>query len=93
MGKGLHKVFKDVVNDISQALPISGESGSEVSYFVPEPRNFSKVTRLSEYISKPWLKATLKEIKDLIKNLTFLVDEPEKDEPVTPFMDVYKAKL
>ena len=22
LGKGLHKVFKDVVNDISQALPI-----------------------------------------------------------------------
>ena len=28
MGKGLHKVFKAVVNDISQALPNLGESGS-----------------------------------------------------------------
>ena len=33
--KGLHKVFKDVVNDISQALSILGEFDSEVSYFVP----------------------------------------------------------
>ena len=34
MGKGLHKVFKDVVNEISQILPILGESVSEVSYFI-----------------------------------------------------------
>ena len=47
MGKGLNKVFKVVVNNISQALPILGESGSEVSYFIPEPTNFAEVTRLS----------------------------------------------
>ena len=29
MGKGLHKVFKAAVNDISQALTILGESGSD----------------------------------------------------------------
>ena len=40
MGKGLHKVFKAVVNELSQALPILGESGSEVYYFILEPRNF-----------------------------------------------------
>ena len=34
MGKGSHKVFKAVVNDISEVLPILGESGSEVSYFI-----------------------------------------------------------
>ena len=28
MGKGLNKLFKALVNDISQALPILGESGS-----------------------------------------------------------------
>ena len=50
MGKGLHKVFKDVVNNIFQAVPILGESGSEVSYFIPQSINFSKVTRLSEGI-------------------------------------------
>ena len=34
IGKVLHKVFKAVVNDISQVLPILGESGSEVSYLI-----------------------------------------------------------
>ena len=60
MGKGLHKVFKTVVKDISQDLPPLVESGSDVSNFIPELRNFAEVTRLSDDINKPWLKATIK---------------------------------
>ena len=37
MGKGLQKLFKTVVKDIYQELTPLGESGSEVSYFIPEP--------------------------------------------------------
>ena len=48
---------------------------------------------LSEYIKKYWLKANLKEIKNLINNQTFLVHDPEKGDPVTPWMDIYKAKI
>ena len=62
MGKGLHKVYNTVVKDISQDLPPLGGSGSEDSYFIPEPRNFFEVTRLSYYIKKPWLNATQKKI-------------------------------
>ena len=61
MGKGLHKVFKTVVKAISQDLPPLGESGSEVSYFIPEPRNFAEVTKLSDDIKKPWLKESQKD--------------------------------
>ena len=68
MGKGLHKVFITIVKEILQELENLGESGSEVSHFIPEPRNFYEVTKLSENIRKPWLKATLKEIKNLINN-------------------------
>ena len=60
IGKGLHKVFSTIVKDISQELTNLGESGSEVSHFIPEPRNFAEVTKLSENIRKPWLKETLK---------------------------------
>ena len=67
------------------------ESGSEVSHFIPEPRKFSEVKKLSENIRKPWLKATLKEINNLINNQTFMIEEPKYGEPVTPCMDVYKA--
>ena len=92
-GKGLHKAFSTIVSDISQELTNLGESGSYVSHFIPEPRNFSEVTKLSENIRKPWLKATLKEIKNLINNQTFLIEDPKDGETVTLCMDVYKAKI
>ena len=90
MGKVLQKEFKTVVKKILQDIPSLGESGSEVSHFIPEPRNFSELTKLSDDIKKPWLKATLNEIKNLINNQTFIVEDPEKDEPVTRCIDVYK---
>ena len=37
------------------------------------------------------MKATLKEIKNLINNQTFLIEDPTDGETVTPCMDVYKA--
>ena len=75
MGKGLHKVFSNIVKEISQELANLGESGSEVSHLIPEPRNFAEVKKLSENIRKPLLKATLKEIKNLINNQTFLIED------------------
>ena len=93
MGKGLHKLFSTVVKEISQELTALGESGSEVSHFIPESRNFSEVTKLSENIKKTWLKATLKEIKNLINNQTFLIEDQNEGEPVTTYMDVYKAYI
>ena len=68
MGKDLYRVFSTIVKDTSQELKALGESGSEVSHLIPEPRNFVEVTKLAENIRKPWLKATLKEIKNLINN-------------------------
>ena len=93
MGKGLHKVFSRVVKEISKELIHLGESGSEVSHFIPEPRNFDEVTKLSENIKKPWLKATLKEIKNRINNQAFLIEDKNEGEPVTTCMNVYKAKI
>ena len=46
MGKGLPKVFSTVVHYILQELTPLGESGSEVSHFISEPRNFSEVTQI-----------------------------------------------
>ena len=71
MGKGLQKVFKTIVKDVYQNLPPLGESGSEVSYFIPESRNFAEVKKLSDYIKKPWLESTLEEIKNLINKSDF----------------------
>ena len=70
-----------------------GESGSEVSHFVTEPRNFAEVKKLSYNIKKPWIKATQKYIKHIIDNQTFVPEYSDKGEPVTPCMDFYKAKI
>ena len=64
MSKVLHKMFKTIVKDILKELPPLGESGSEVSHFIPEPKNFAEVTKLSNDRKKPWLKTTQKEIKN-----------------------------
>ena len=93
MGKGSNKVFSTVVKEIYQELATSGESGSEVSHFIQERRNFDEVTKLSENIKKPLIKSTLKEIKNLINNQTFLIEDQNEGEPVTPFIYVYKAKI
>ena len=93
MGKVLHKVFGTVVKEILQELTPLGESGSEVSHFIPEPRNFAEVKKLPENIKEPWLKATQKEIKNLINDQTFLIEDQNEGEPVTPCMDVYKAMI
>ena len=35
----------------------------------------------------------MKEIKNLINNHNFLIEDTEKYDPVTPCMDVYKSKI
>ena len=49
--------------------------------------------KLSENIKKPWLKETLKEIKNIINNQTFLIEDENEGAPVTTCMDVYKANI
>ena len=78
MGEGLHKLFKAVINELENSLPNLGESGSEVSHFIPEPSNFTEVTILPVYVKKVWLKATLKEIKNIINNWIFIMEKPNK---------------
>ena len=72
MGNGLYKVFKAVFIELNNSLPTLGEIGSKVSHFIPEPRNFTEVTRLPADVNKAWLKANLKEIKNIINNQTFI---------------------
>ena len=88
-GEVLYKVFKYVVNELRK----SGESGSEVSQFIPEPSNFSEVSRLPADVKKECLKEILKYIKCIFKNQTFRMDEPYKGDPVTTSMDVYKETI
>ena len=55
-------------------------------------QEFSEVTILPSDVQKARLKANLKYIINLINDQTFLMDNPEKGYPVTPFINIYKAK-
>ena len=57
------------------------------------PETITEVTKFSDDIKKPWMKATQKEIKNIINNQNFLIQKTEKDEPVITCMDVFKSKL
>ena len=59
-----------------------------MSHFIPEPIHFAEATRLPADTKKNLLKATLKWIKNVINNKTFLIDDPDKGDLVTPCMDV-----
>ena len=52
MVKGLNKVFSTIIKEISQELINFVESGSKVSHFIPEPRNFAEVKKNSEMYEK-----------------------------------------
>ena len=93
MGRGLHRLFKTVAAEIRKDKPDMGEPGSEVAPFIPEPRNFSEVCRLPAEVRKPCPRATHKEIKNLIDNRTFALEDPNPEETATTCMDVYKANI
>ena len=67
--------------------------GSKVSHFSPEPSTFVEVTIFPEDVKQAWSKATLKEIKNIINNHSFLMGDPDKGSPVTPCMNVYNANI
>ena len=56
------------MNELNKSWTNLGESGSEESHFITEPRNFAEVTRLPAEVKKAWLKETLKDINNLINN-------------------------
>ena len=64
-----------------------------MSHFIPKSRNLAEEIKLPADVRKSWLKATLNEIKNLINNQTFLMDDPRNEYPVTRFIDVNKSNI
>ena len=93
MGKGLQKVFKTVVKDISQYYHLWENLVQKFPISFQNLETLMKLKKLSDDIKKPWIKATKKQIKNIIKDHTFLVEDPNKGEPVTACMDVCKTKI
>jgi hypothetical protein len=74
---------------------VSGRHQEKISInkYLPEPQSLKAVLRLDEAIRRAWLHAILLELKNLIDNKTFILNErPEKGELVVPVKLVLKAK-
>ena len=74
---------------------ISGVHPERISInkYLPEPQSLKSVLRLDEAIRRAWLHAIYVEIKNLIDNKTFILNEtPNKGELVVPVKLILKAK-
>ena len=73
MVKGLHKAFKAVVNELNNAFTTLVESGSDVSHFITEHRNFAEVSRLPPDTKKDSVESNFERDKHVIKNEAFVM--------------------
>ena len=55
-------------------------------------QEFSEATRITEYV-KSLVERKFERDRNLINNKTCILDDPEKGDPVTPCMDVYKSNI
>ena len=53
-------MFMAVVKDISQEMQTLEESGSEVSYLISKPRNFSEVNKFVRWHKQTFVKGNTK---------------------------------
>jgi hypothetical protein len=86
-----HQLLKHPLHDkLRQAFP---DGKWPVDLFLPEPQGLKAVLRLDGAVRRLWLEAIKKEIKSLIENGTFDInDKPHPTEQVIPTIFVFKAK-
>ena len=93
MGKGLHKVFSTFVKDIFARIDTFGRIWFRSFSLHSRTKKLCWIKKIIREHKEPWLNETLKEINILINNQTILIEDQNEGEPVTPCMDVYKAKI
>ena len=89
MGKVLHKLFKDVVNELYIHLLLKENKYQKCHYSIQNPGIFTS-HRIIRIIQKGFVETNFLIYQNLINNKTFLTGEPEKGETVTQCKDFYK---
>ena len=86
-----------LVTDIQQEVKVAesaiGEPGSDPAMFTPEPRTIKDIFSLPADIKNAWIWAVKAELKNLIENGTFILENPGPDDQVIPTQVVFKAKI
>ena len=90
----LRQVAHDTSHPLQQMLMMAHENKDQpIDVFLPEPTSLKAVMRLPIEIRQLWMKAIESEIKTLIDNGTFDLDQQlHHGEQVIPIKLVYKAK-
>jgi hypothetical protein len=79
---------------ISKPEGTIGESGSDPSPFLPEPKGLKQVLREPAPIRSAWLVAFHKEVRGFIKTQQgAMIDTPNDTDIIVPVKDIFKCKL
>ena len=97
-----HAALSAVMCEFEQALatevqkelmPELGEPGLDPAMFTPEPRNIKDMLKLPMELRKPWMRSEKSELKNLVDNGTFAIEDPNSEDKVIGPTMVYKAKI
>ncbi|KAG7357480.1 hypothetical protein IV203_002168 [Nitzschia inconspicua] len=66
----------------------------EPTMFLPAPDNWKQILKLPPHVMDHWSASLLKELKELIKKETFVLeDEPNPNDPIIPVTAKFRVKL
>jgi hypothetical protein len=85
---------KSLIDDFIESFgPSPGDPGTDPMPFLPEPKSLRGILKMPIHIRRAWIAAFVKEISGLYRLNSFKLGNPAPLDPVTPVMEVYKAKL
>jgi hypothetical protein len=71
-----------------------GDSGTDSTAFIPEPRTMKQVLREPLPVRTAWTKAFRKELNGLVfTQQAVAIDDPRDDDEVVPVKEIFKCKL
>ncbi|KAG7340238.1 reverse transcriptase RNA-dependent DNA polymerase [Nitzschia inconspicua] len=77
------EVFQDIQN----------VTDMDPSMFLPAPDNWKQILKLPPHIMIQWSASLLKELKELIKKTTFVIENPNPGDPIIPVTAKFRVKL
>ncbi|KAG7340335.1 reverse transcriptase RNA-dependent DNA polymerase [Nitzschia inconspicua] len=78
-------------NEVVQ--PIQEVTDMLPTMFLPAPDNWKQILKLPPHVMSHWSASLLKELKELIKKQTFVIDTPNSGDPIIPVTAKFRVKL
>ncbi|KAG7349250.1 reverse transcriptase RNA-dependent DNA polymerase [Nitzschia inconspicua] len=94
-----HSVEQHFVETVERAYnnevvqPIQEVTDMQPTMFLPAPDNWKQILKLPPHVMSHWSASLLKELKELIKKQTFVIDTPNSGDPIIPVTAKFRVKL